>query len=270
MSHERSLVVAPGPVCVLPVRGLPEVRPGDDLAGIGLAALQGSGIVLTAWDVVVVTQKVVSKAEGALVELAGVVASARARELGAHTGLEPRLTEVILRETALVVRAEPGVLLCETHHGHVTANAAVDHSNVASAGSVTVLPRDPDASAAGLRRAWLAAAGGGPLGVVVSDTFGRPFRHGIVNVAVGVAGMPALSDHTGLPDSNGQIMRGTVIGAVDEIAAAAELVMGKTEQIPMAVVRGLRWSGGPTGVGPLLRRREQDIFRRRAAGGEAT
>ena len=262
MSVERSLVVASGPVSVLPVRGLPEIHPGDDLGTMILDAVVESGVDLEAWDVVVVTQKVVSKAEGAVVDLATVSPSARALELAAQTGLEPRLAEVVLSETTLVVRAEPGVLLCETRHGHVTANAAVDHSNVDLSDAVTVLPRDPDASAARLRDAWLRSTAGGPLAVIVSDTFGRPFRHGIANVAVGVAGMPALSDHTGLADSHGQVLRGTVIASADEVAAAAELVMGKTERIPVAVVRGLRWTGEATGVGPLLRRRDQDIFRR--------
>lgn len=265
MSGERSRVVASGTVTVIPIRGLPEIHPGDDLATMTLDAILESGVDLEPWDVVVVTQKVVSKAEGSIVELAGVAPSAQAEQLAARTGIEPRLAEVVLSQTALVVRAEPGVLLCETVHGHVTANAAVDHSNVDLAGAVTVLPADPDASAGRLRDAWLEAAGGGPLGVVVSDTFGRPFRHGIVNVAVGLAGMPALSDHTGLPDTHGQIMRGTVIASADEVAAAAELVMGKTERIPVAVVRGLRWTGKPSGVAPLLRRRDEDIFRRDVA-----
>ena len=115
-----------------------------------------------------------------------------------------------------------------------------------------------------LRDAWLRSTAGGPLGVIVSDTFGRPFRQGIVNVAVGLAGMPALSDHTGLADSHGQVLRGTVVASADEVAAAAELVMGKTEGIPVVVVRGLRWTGEESGVAPLLRRRDQDIFRRDA------
>lgn len=242
------------------MRGLSEVRPGDDLAtGLraGLHALVGP---LQPFDVVVVTHKVVSKAEGCLVDLATITPSARARELAEAGGNDPRLIEVVLRETVRIVRADPRVLVCETRHGLVCANAGVDRSNVAGGEVVTVLPADPDGSAAGLRAALLADAAGGPLGVVLTDTFGRPFRLGGVNVAVGVSGMPATTDHTGLEDSAGYLLQAGLIGSADEIAAAAELVMGKTDGIPAVRLRGLRWEGEGRAA-DLLRPAGEDVFR---------
>ena len=215
-----------------------------------------------------VTHKVVSKAEGAVVDLAGIVPSRRARDLAAAAHNDPRVVEVALREAVRVIRAEGPVLVCETRGGLVCANAGVDRSN-AGDGRVTLLPRDPDASAARLRAAWLGHAGSwpehttaGPLGVVVSDTFGRPFRLGGVNVAIGVAGMPAATDHTGLSDPTGYRLRGSLIGTADEIAGAAELVMGKVDGVAAALVRGLRWVGEGSGAGELVRPAEQDVFRR--------
>jgi coenzyme F420-0:L-glutamate ligase/coenzyme F420-1:gamma-L-glutamate ligase len=169
---------------------------------------------------------------------------------------------VVLGESRRVLRAAPGVLVCETAGGLVCANAGVDRSNVAGDGeTVTVLPRDPDASAARLRAAWLEAAEGGPLGVIICDSFGRPFREAQVNVAIGVAGMPALTDHRGRPDSSGYLMAASVLATADEIASAAELVMGKVEGVPVAVVRGLRWDGEGRGAAELQRDPARDLFR---------
>ena len=247
-----------------PVRGLPEVRPGDDLARIVAEGLPGCGLELRAWDVVVVTHKVVSKSEGALVDLRTVRPSPEAVDLAERVGGDPRLVEVVLGESRRVLRAAPGVLVCETVGGLVCANAGIDRSNVPGAAVVTLLPRDPDASAARLRAAWLPAAGGGPLGVVVSDSFGRPFREGQVNVAIGVAGMPSLTDHRGLPDADGRLMSASVLASADEIASAAELVMGKVERVPVALVRGLRWKGEGGGSGAVALQRDpaRDLFRR--------
>jgi coenzyme F420-0:L-glutamate ligase/coenzyme F420-1:gamma-L-glutamate ligase len=255
-------VRAAGALEVHAVRGLPEVRPGDDLAALVLVALEGSGLDLRPWDVVVITHKVVSKAEGALVDLGTVAPSAEAVELARQSGGDPRVVEVALRESRRVLRVGLGVLVCETRSGLVCANAGVDRSNVPGGESVTLLPRDPDASAAALRAAWLEAGGGGPLGVIVSDSFGRPFREAQVNVAVGVAGMPALTDHRGLPDAGGQLMQASVLATADEIASAAELVMGKVDAVPVALLRGLRWSGEGRGSAELLRDPERDLFRR--------
>ena len=252
---------APGTVAVHPVRGLPEVRPGDDLAALVLRAIAGSGLELLPWDVVVVTHKVVSKAEGALVDLDTVVPSASAEELAASTGGDPRLIEVVLSEATRVVRTGPGVLICETPSGLVCANAGVDRSNVPGADMATLLPRDPDASSAALRARWLDDAGGGPLVVIICDSFGRPFREAQVNVAIGVAGMPALTDHRGLPDATGQPMQASALASADEIASAAELVMGKVDCVPVALLRGLRWTGEGRGSAELLRDPDRDLFR---------
>lgn len=256
----RRRVLCPGRLEVLPVPGVPDIGPRDDLADIVLGALEAATVGLAPWDVVVVTQKVVSKAEGAVVELDSVRPSPRAVELAHRTGLDPRVVEVVLAESVEVVRAAPRLLLCATRHGFVTANAGVDHSNVGE-GRLSLLPRAPDASAAGLRARWLPAAGGGPLGVIVADSFGRPFRVGTCNVAVGVAGMPAVTDHVGDDDLYGVALRSTVLASVDEVAAAADLVMGKLRRVPVAIVRGLRWEGPDEGVRPLLRDPASDVFR---------
>lgn len=243
------------------MRGLGEVVPGDDLAASVRAAIAAAGLGLLPWDVVVVTHKVVSKAEGCVVDLKDVGPSPRAVELAAALGNDPRLIEVVLRESARVVRSDGPVLICETRHGLVCANAGVDRSNVAGGDRVTVLPPDPDASAVRLRDAWLADADGGPLGVIVSDTFGRPFRLGGVNIAIGVAGMPAASDHTGQTDTAGYVLRAGLIGSADEIASAAEIVMGKVDDVPVALVRGLRWEGEGRAA-DLQRPPNEDLFRR--------
>lgn len=210
-----------------------------------------------------VTHKVLSKAEGRLVNLADVEPSPRAVALADSTGNDPRLLEVVLRESVRVVRAAGQVLICETPHGLVCANAGVDRSNVSGGEWVTLLPADPDASASRLRAHWREDVDGAPLGVIVTDTFGRPFRIGGVNVAIGVAGMPAVSDHTGTVDSVGYVLHAGEIGSADEIASAAELVMGKVDRVPVAVVRGLRWEGEGTAA-DLQRPTDRDVFRRPA------
>ena len=258
-------VWAAGSVSVIPVRGIPEVAPDDDLSVLIARAVASSGVAVAQWDVVVVTHKVVSKAEGRVLSLESVTPSPRALSIAARTGEDPRLVEVILGESTRVLTTLPGVLVCETVHGLVCANAGVDRSNVGGGEVVTVLPRDPDASAAALRAGWLALCGGGPLGVVVCDTFGRPFRDAGVNVAIGVAGMPAVTDYRGLPDTAGYVMRASALATADEIASAAELVMGKTDGVPVAIVRGLRWDEsqvGGAGARALQRDPARDVFRR--------
>ena len=255
-------VWAAGAVSVVGVRGIPVVRAGDDLAALVAGGLRVSGLALQPWDVVVVTHKVVSKAEGATVSLDSVVPSPSAVELAARTDNDARLVEVILGQTVRVLSALPGVLVCETAHGLVCANAGVDRSNVEGGDVVTLLPRDPDSSAAALRSAWLPSCSGGPLGVVICDTFGRPFREAGVNVAIGVAGMPSLTDYRGMGDTSGYLMRASALATADEIASAAELVMGKVDEVPVAVVRGLRWDGEGRGASELQRDAARDVFRR--------
>lgn len=239
---------------ILPVGGLPEVRPGDDLAELIAAATE-----LRTGDVVVVAQKAVSKAEGRLRELRTVEPSDRALELARSLGQDARMVQVVLDEAVRIVRAER-VLIVETRHGFVCANAGVDHSNIAEPDTVALLPVDPDASAHALRDR-LRELVNAEVAVIVSDTFGRAWRMGIENVALGVAGLPALVDYRGQADDFGRELRATVVAVADELAAAAELVMGKTARVPVAVVRGYH-AEGPAGAGrELIRPPEEDLFR---------
>jgi coenzyme F420-0:L-glutamate ligase / coenzyme F420-1:gamma-L-glutamate ligase len=238
------------------IEGLPEIRPGDDLAALIVAA----AAPLQSGDVVVVAQKVVSKSEGRLRNLAGVAPSARALDLAQTLDADARLVEVILEESTRVVRADR-VLIVETHQGFVCANAGVDKSNVDGDDEVCLLPLDCDASARALQER-IAALAGAHVGVVVSDTFGRAWRMGLVNVALGVAGLPALIDYRGRPDDFGLPLQATVVAVADEIAAAAELLMGKTRRVPVVIVHGLDVFEGASGNGQeLVRPPELDLFR---------
>ena len=239
---------------VLPVNGIPEVRPGDDLAALIAAATE-----LRPGDIVVVAQKAVSKAEGRLRHLAEVQPSERALALAAKLGADPRLTQVVLDESVRVVRDER-VLIVETRQGFVCANAGVDHSNIAEPDTVSLLPEEADASATALRDR-LRELSGVEVGVVVSDTFGRAWRLGIENVALGVAGLPALVDYRGQADDFGRELTATVVAVADELAAAAELVMGKTARVPVAVVRGYHAEGPAGRGGDLVRPPQEDLFR---------
>ena len=251
-----------GEVVIRAVEGLPEARPGDDLGAMIVAAARAQGDGLRDGDVVVVTQKVVSKAEGRVVDLRTVTPSARAQEFADAWEKDARAVEVALRESVRVVRMEGGVLVTETRHGFVCANSGVDASNVGAAGGdyVVLLPEDSDASAERIRRTARELAGA-DVAVVVSDTFGRPWREGAANVAIGVAGMSALRDYRGEPDNDGREMHSTVIAVADEIAAAAELVMHKTARAPVAIVRGYAWERGESGIGAVVREPGKDLFR---------
>jgi len=240
---------------LLRVEGLPEVRAGDDLG-----AMIAERCTLEPGDVVVVAQKVVSKAEGRIVNIDQVTAGEEARRIAPLliARPDPRVVQVVLDESVRVLRSER-VLITETRHGFVCANAGVDHSNVGGEGRLALLPLDPDASAARLR-ARLRELTGQEVGVIVSDTFGRPWRLGIVNVALGVAGMPAVYDLRGSHDDSGQLLLATVIAVADEVAAAAGLAMGKTDRVPVVVVRGLELHGEGTGR-EIIRPAGEDLFR---------
>lgn len=237
------------------VEDLPEVCPGDDLG-----ELIGSRSKLERGDVIVVAQKVVSKAEGRIVSLQTVTASSEAVRIAANlvAGPDARMVQVILDESVRVVRSQR-VLITETRHGFVCANGGVDHSNVPGADDVTLLPEDPDASADRLR-GRLRELTGVDVGVIVSDTFGRPWRLGIVNVALGVAGLPALLDLRGSLDDEGKPLHATVLAIADEIAAGAGIVMGKTARTPAVIVRGLQLQGSGSGR-ELVRPAAEDLFR---------
>lgn len=240
---------------LIAVDGLPEVEPGADLAD-----LIASRIRLETADVVVVAQKVVSKAEGRIRHLADVIASDEAKRMAPHliAQPDPRLVQVVLDESVRVLRSER-TLITETRQGYVCANSGVDHSNIPGSDVVTLLPLDPDASAERLRDGLLERSGKS-VGVIVSDTFGRPWRLGIVNVALGVAGLPALMDLRGRNDDAGKELRATVLAVADEVAASAGLVMGKTRRTPVVVVRGLELEGQGRGR-DLIRPAAEDLFR---------
>jgi coenzyme F420-0:L-glutamate ligase/coenzyme F420-1:gamma-L-glutamate ligase len=244
-------------VRVLPLEGIPEVEEGDDLVALlADAAARAGG--LEDGDVLVVAQKIVSKAEGRIVRLEDVEPSARAHEI-AGEDQDPRHIEVILRESARVVRVRPPLVIVETRNGFICASAGVDASNAKGEGTVVLLPVDPDASAARLR-AGLRDRTGTDVGVIVSDSFGRPFRQGTIDVALGVAGLTALLDLRGVRDSLGYQLHATQIAVADELAAAAELVMGKVAGIPAAVIRGVDLRGDGSGR-DLVIPEERDLFR---------
>ena len=242
---------------LIPVEGFPEVRPGDDLEGLIAGAIEDT---LRSGDVLVVTHKIMSKAEGRLVDLRTVEPSALAKGYAARWGKDPRQIEVVFRESRRVVRMDRGVVISETHAGFVCANAGVDASNVPGEDTVCLLPVDPDASAAKLREA-LAGRLGVEVPVVVSDSFGRAWRFGITDIAIGVAGMDPLADYRGRNDPHGYPMEASVLAVADEIAAAAELVMGKTDGVPLAIVRGYAYEKGRGTGQDLLMPPERDMFR---------
>ncbi|MDQ3856472.1 MAG: coenzyme F420-0:L-glutamate ligase [Chloroflexota bacterium] len=249
-----------GAVSVIPVPNLPEVQAGAELPQLILDALGSSRLTLERGDVVVVTHKVVSKAEGRIVRLSSVQPSDLACRFAADSGKDPRHVEVVLRESVRIVRMERGIIISETRHGFVCANAGVDASNVPGDDVVCLLPNDPDGVARRLRTAWQSALGI-ELAVVITDSFGRPWRNGIVNVAIGASGLEPLRDYRGGLDPYGRELSATVIAVADELAAAAELVMGKTDGVPVAIVRGYRYSPSDSGAAELVMPRERDLFR---------
>jgi coenzyme F420-0:L-glutamate ligase/coenzyme F420-1:gamma-L-glutamate ligase len=251
-------------VTLIAVANVPLVRPGDDLAGLLISACERSALKPADGDILVVAQKIVSKAEGRYVDLAAVRPSPRATSLAAEVDKDPRLVEVILGESRRLVRQRPGVLIVEHRLGFIMANAGVDRSNVdpdVGAEPVLLLPADPDASAAALLDR-LAGHFRTRLGVIIIDSWGRAWRRGTVGVALGVAGLPALMDMRGRPDLFGRGLRVTQTGFADEIAAAASLLMGQADEArPAVLVRGLSWTGSSSPGATLIRAPEEDLFR---------
>jgi coenzyme F420-0:L-glutamate ligase/coenzyme F420-1:gamma-L-glutamate ligase len=240
--------------------GIGEVVPGDDLALHIARAVEHSDVSLADEDVLVVTQKIVSKAEGRLVELASIEPSDLARSWAERWGKDPRQVELVLRESAEIVRMGPGgLIISRTRHGLVCANAGVDVSNVGGGDVASLLPLDPDASAQRIREGIRMRLDVGPA-IVISDSFGRPWRNGIVNVAVGSAGIEALLDLRGQPDAAGREMQATVIAVADELASAADLAGGKVDQRPVVLVRGYAWRPSDAGASVLVMERERDLF----------
>lgn len=244
---------------VIGIEGIAEVRPGDPVADLIADAAIRQGTPLADDDVLVVGQKIVSKAEGRLVRLDSVTPSPVASTMAAELGRDARLVEIILRESRRVVRMDKGVLIVETHHGWICANAGVDQSNV-ELDMVALLPEDPDRSAR-LLRDRLRDRTSVDVGVIVADTFGRPWREGLTNVAIGVAGVAPLRSYLGERDPAGHALQATILAIADELAGAAEVVMGKLARIPAALIRGVRLPASDGGSKPLLRDPARDLFR---------
>jgi len=248
-------------VRIIGLEGMPEVRAGDDLPAMIVAAARETGATIEDGDVLVVTQKIVSKAEGRIVDLATVTPSPFAEAYAREFDKDPRQIEVVLQESRTVVRQQHGVMICETRHGFICANAGVDASNVEQTGTVCLLPVDPDASVRAIRDA-IRRDIGVTVAVLMSDTFGRPWREGHVNFAIGIAGIAPVIDYAGQVDPAGYELRVTQMAVVDELAAAAELVHGKLSRVPVAIVRGVAYTpaeGVTTAM--LLRPAERDMFR---------
>jgi coenzyme F420-0:L-glutamate ligase/coenzyme F420-1:gamma-L-glutamate ligase len=246
------------------LQGIPTVAAGDDLAALIAAAAKRTGLVLRDGDILVVAQKIVSKAEGRAVRLRDVAPSAQAAELARQSAKDPRVVELILREATAVLRCRPGVIIVAHRLGFVLANAGIDASNVEAEGGeerVLLLPEDPDGSAARLRRR-LRDAVGAELGIVINDSFGRAWRMGTVGTAIGVAGLPALLDLRGRADRTGRPLQSTELGVADEIAAAASLLMGQAaEGRPVVHLRGFPYVRRDGSAAELIRPRSEDLFR---------
>ena len=247
------------PIEIFPLAGLPELKPGDDIAGAIIQAAREQDIRIVAEDIFVVAQKIVSKTEGRIVRLDSITPSERARAWAERWSKDARVVELVLREAKRIVRMERGVIIAETGHGFVCANAGVDVSNT-EPGTAILLPQDPDQSAHALH-SRLREAYACHVGVIISDTFGRAWREGLVNVALGAAGLSPLIDYRGMPDVHGRPLQATVIAIADELAAAAGLVMGKAERIPIAIIRGVRIAARSGTGADLIRAAEKDLFR---------
>jgi coenzyme F420-0:L-glutamate ligase/coenzyme F420-1:gamma-L-glutamate ligase len=251
-------------IAIHPLSGIPEIRSGDDLAALLRDSLTAGGLwPLQKGDVLVVTQKILSKAEGRMIDLDTVEPGPEAANLAEKTRKDPRIVELVLRESSVVVRAVPHVLITRHRLGHVMANSGIDRSNIGpgKAERALLLPVDPDASARYLLHALTGKEADG-IGVVISDSFGRPWRHGVVGVAIGAAGLPALVDRRGEEDRDGRRLEVTQIALADQIATAATLVTGEgAESVPAALIRGLSLPAGEHGAGALVRSLEEDLFR---------
>ena len=251
----------PPEIRVIGVEGMPEVVAGDDLAAQIMDASQTQGTAIESGDVLVVTQKIVSKAEGRVVPIDSVEASPLALAISEGHRRDPRHTELILRESKRIVRMDRGVIISETHHGFNCANAGIDASNIPGEGTVALLPVDPDASARRIRQAVQQRLGAS-VAVIISDTFGRPWRNGATNVAIGVAGLNPMLSYVGQEDAFGNLMHTTVIAVADELAATAELVTGKVLGVPVTIIKGYRYEPmEKASHQALIREPDKDLFR---------
>jgi len=248
---------------IIGIEGIPEINAGDDLAKILLTAAENQNCPVKENDVLVIAQKVVSKAEGQYVHLSEVTPSAFAELFGKKSGKDPRIIEVVLQDSRRIIRMDydRGILITETHHGFICANSGIDSSNVMGNDVVLRLPKNPDLSALNLVSQIKKDTGFNNISVVISDTFGRPWREGHVNYAVGSAGIQPTIDYRGKKDKFNKVMKVTDIAIIDEIASAAELVMGKPSDIPVAIIRGIVYAGSSSGTASILRNKNTDLFR---------
>lgn len=247
-------------ISIVPVHGIGEISLGADIGALILQALNANEVTLQPHDIIVITQKIVSKAEGRIVDPRDVEPSHMAHMAAAQGHKDAHYYEVVLRESKRIIKMDRGVLICETHHGFICANAGVDESNVDGGRHLTLLPVDSDASSRAIR-ATLCAATNFPVAVIISDTFGRAWREGQVNIAIGVAGIDPIESYAGVDDPYGYHMQASILAIGDEIAAAAELVMGKIDRIPVAIVRGMQYRTTEASAQALIRPANRDLFR---------
>ena len=248
---------------ILALSGIPEVAEGDNVGALITDAIERDALGFCEGDIYVVTQKIVSKSEGMTVPLAGVVPCSEALSISLKTGKDPRLVQLILNQSKGIIRLdeERGVLIMETHHGFICANAGIDASNVPGEDTVTLLPRDSDASAKEIHERLSGVIGINHFSVVISDTFGRPWREGHLNFAVGSYGIAPINDYRDTIDAVGKPLNVTMVATVDIVAAAADLVSGKATNTPVSIIRGLDYESSPLGINQLIRDREKDLFR---------
>ncbi len=246
---------------LIPIKGIGEISPGVDLGSVIYEALSHQDLILEQGDILVITQKIVSKAEGRTVYLRDIQPSTLAQTIAKQGQKDPRHIEVVLRESKRIVRMDRDIIISETHHGFICANAGVDESNVNGESQLTLLPIDPDQAAQTLHSRLQALSGEQNIAVLISDTWGRPWRNGQINVAIGLAGMEPMIDYRGQHDRYGYKLQASLIAVADELAAAAELVMGKIEHIPVALIRGYSYPSGKGDARTLLRESTMDMFR---------
>ncbi len=247
-------------VRILGIPGIPIVKPGDDLVAQIYNAAAAAQLTFETGDLLVVTQKIVSKAEGCLISLKDITPSPFAEAYARQWDKDPRSVEVVLRQSRRIAKMDRGLIIAETHHGLICANAGVDQSNMEDNEVVAVLPPDPDGSARTIRNG-LEARTGVDMAVIIADTFGRPWRSGLTNVAIGLSGITAVRDYTGMHDAQGYELRVTALAVADELASAAELVMNKLDNVPVALIRGYDYPRGEGNVSDLMREPESDLFR---------
>lgn len=245
---------------IFPIEFIPEVQKGDDIARFIFAALKKQKLTFKKCDILCVAQKIVSKSEGRVITLESIKPSQKAKQLAKKLNKDPRHVQAILNETKRIVRTGHGVIICETHHGFVCANAGVDLSNVDGGASVCLLPENPDASAKKIRDK-IEKLTGKKIAVIITDTFGRPWREGLTEVAIGISGMKALLDLRGQKDTHGYSLKGTMLAVSDSLAASAGLVMGKATRTPVILIRGFKYKPTRGSISPLLRTASKDLFR---------